>query len=127
MKFSGAVLLALKLWVGSFLTGTKVDVTIKKHTNNRTNRQNAYYFGVVIVILADFFGYETTEMMHEEMKRIHNPVKSKINKSVIIGGSTAKMTTEEFFSDETSFVNRVRMWAASEYGVNIPDPEKVET
>ena len=124
LKIQASVRELLSMWIKSFLTGTKVDITIKKHTNKRTLPQNNYYFGVVLVILGDYFGYETEEM-HEELKLKFNPVKSKLSDG-IIGGSTTKMTAEEFYGNETSYVNRIRRWAAVDFQINIPDPERVE-
>ena len=60
-------------YIGSLKDGL-YDITVKKHVHKRTLDQNAYYFGVVLVILSDFFGYEVDEM-HEEMKLKFNPVK----------------------------------------------------
>jgi hypothetical protein len=111
-------------WISTLKDGP-IDFSFKEHRKNRTSPQNSYYFGVVLVILADFFGYEVEEM-HDELKLKHNPVPSKFVPNIMVGGSTAKMTTEEFFSNETSYVNRIRRWAAVEYGVNIPDPTKIE-
>lgn len=125
VKIPGAEKDRMDMWTRSFNVGSVVDITIKKHTDQRTSLQNGYYFGVVLVILADFFGYEAEEM-HDEMKLKFNPVESKFKPGVMVGGSTAKMSAEEFFGNETSYINRIRRWAASEYGVNIPDPKKAE-
>lgn len=57
------------------------------------------------------------------MKLMFNPIKCKITGKTI-GGSTKNMTTEEFFGNENSFVNRVLRWASSE-GIHIPDPERI--
>ena len=100
------------------------DISICKHKNKRTLDQNAYYFGVVIPILSKYFGYEPEEM-HEELKLKFNPIKSKLNPDKIIGGSTRKMSTTEFFGNDLSYVERIRRWAAVEFKINIPDPEKI--
>jgi hypothetical protein len=125
LKLSGAVYEHLQVWLGSFKTGTEVDLTVKKHTTQRTLPQNAYYFGVVVNILSNYFGYEPEEM-HDELKRKFNPVPSKLDPEKVIGGTTTRMSVAEFFTDETSYVNRVRRWAAVEYGIHIPDPTKIE-
>lgn len=117
---------AIRRWCMTFKTGTKVDITIRKHRSKRTNDQNAYYWGIVIPILADHFGYDQEEM-HEELKILFNPIKSKIDPSRTIGGSTTKMSTVEFYSDdESSYVERICRWAATEYGLYVPPPKKAE-
>ena len=55
-----------------------------------------------------------------------NPVESKIRPGEEIGGSTTKMSTVEFFSDESSYVERICRWAASEHGIYVPPPTKAE-
>ena len=116
---------AISRWCHTFQTGTHVDITIRKHKTKRSNKQNAYYWGVVVPILANHFGYDQEEM-HEELKLLFNPVQSKIDPGRKIGGSTTKLSTVEFFSDEDSYIERICRWAASEYGVYIPPPEKAE-
>ena len=82
----------------AFKEGTNVQVTISDNPKRkpRTNKQNAYYWSVVVPMIADACGYEDYEhdCVHEEMKRKFNPVSSKISGEVI-GGSTKKMTTIE--------------------------------
>ena len=109
-----------KKYLGSLKEGL-YDIIIKKHKNKRTLDQNAYYFGVVLSILSDYFGYEVDEM-HEEMKLKFNPVKSKINTGLLVGGSTKKMNTEEF----SEYIEKIRRWAAIDYQIEIPDPKRIE-
>ena len=126
LKLFDHVKKAIALWCSTFKDGTKIDITIRKHKEKRTNEQNRYYFGVVVPILADFFGHDNIDDMHEDLKLEFNPVKSKIDPSKIIGGTTTKLSTVEFFSAEDSYVNRICRWAASEYGIFIPPPKKAE-
>ena len=123
LKMLGHVKQAISRYVSTFKNGTKVDITIKKHKNDRTSLQNRYYFGTVIKILGNHFGYDPEEM-HSEMKEMFNPVPSKIDPSRMIGGSTKKMSTVEFFHGEDSYVERICRWAAMECGVYIPPPVK---
>ena len=125
IKFSGAVKEHINIWLGSFKTGTEVDVTVRKHTKKRTLPQNAYYWGVVIPLLSEYFGYESEEM-HDEMKLKFYPLPSKLDPKKIIGGSTTRLSVDDFLNGEGSYVNRIRRWAAMEYGIHIPDPSKAE-
>ena len=117
---------AIALWVTTFPNGTKVDITIRKHKEKRSNDQNRYYFGVVIPILADYFGHDNPEDIHADLKLKFNPTKSKIEPSKIIGGTTTSLSTVEFFSAEDSYVERICRWAAEEYQIFIPPPRKSE-
>ena len=114
----------MKAYIYSLKDGL-YDVIIKKHKNKRTIDQNAYYWSTVIHILSDYFGYEPEEM-HEELKLKFNPVESKLQPGKIIGGSTTKMSTDEFFGDEQSYINRIRRWASVEFAINIPDPRSID-
>jgi len=117
---------AIGLWCSTFKNGTHVEIIIRKHKTKRSNDQNAYYWGVVVPILANHFGHDNPDDMHEELKREFNPVPSKIDPAKTIGGTTTKLSTVEFFSAEDSYVERICRWAALEYGVYIPPPKKAE-
>ncbi len=116
---------AIARWCRTFKTGSHIEIIIRKHREKRTDEQNRYYWGVCVAILADHFGYEPEEL-HEEMKLMFNPIQSKIDPSRTIGGSTTKMSTIEFFSDQDSYVERICRWAAESHGVFIPPPETVD-
>ena len=116
---------AIGRWCRTFKTGSHVEIIIRKHRSKRTDLQNQYYWGVVVKILGDHFGYDP-EDMHTELKLIFNPIQSKIGPSRTIGGSTTKMSTVEFFHDEDSYVERICRWSATEHGIFIPPPEKAE-
>jgi hypothetical protein len=116
----------LKRWVQSFPEDSKVDIVIRKHSEKRTNRQNRYYFGVVLPILADHFGHDNVEDMHEDLKEKFNPVSSLITPGKMIGGSTTNLSTIEFFGEDTSYVERICRWASMEYSIYIPPPKKAK-
>jgi len=122
----GHVRKAMARWCSTFANGSHVDIVIRKHSSKRTLDQNAYYWGVVVPILADFIGHDNTEDMHTELKEKFNPVPSKLDPTKMIGGSTTKLSTVEFMSAEDSYVNRICKWAAEEHSVFIPPPKKME-
>ena len=113
-------------WCSTFKNGAHVDITIRKHKSKRTNDQNAYYWGVAIPILADFFGHDNVEDMHTDLKEKFNPVESKLVPGKKIGGTTTKMSTVEFMASDTSYVERICRWAAMDYGIYIPPPKKAD-
>jgi len=114
----------IKRWIQTFKVGQRLDIIIRRHSSKRTNEQNAYYWGVVIPILADYFGHDNPENMHEDLKLKFNPVESRLTKGKIIGGTTIKMSTVEFMVAEDSYVERICRWAAMEYQIYIPPPKK---
>ena len=111
-------------WVRTFKNGTHLEITVRKHKEKRSNLQNSYYWATVVPILADFFGHDNAEDMHEDLKLKFNPVESKIESGKMIGGTTTKMDTVEFYSHEQSYVERICRWASTEYGLYIPPPNK---
>ena len=115
---------AISLWCRTFKTGTHVEIKITKYRSKRTNEQNRYYWGVVIPILADHFGHDNSEDMHEDLKLKFNPIKSKIESQKIIGGTTTNLSTVDFYSSEDSYIERICRWAAMEYSIYIPPPKK---
>ena len=117
---------SIKRWCATFKDGTHVVITIRKYKTKRTNEQNRYYWGVVVPILADYFGHDNVEDMHEDLKLKFNPVESKIDKTKKIGGSTTKLSTIDFYSAENSYVERICRWASMEFSIYIPPPKKIE-
>ena len=111
-------------WVSSFPAGSRLDIVIRKHRNQRTSDQNRYYWGTVVPILADHFGHDHPEDMHEDLKQFFNPVPSKIDPKKMIGGTTTTMTTIDFYSAEDSYIERICRWAAVEHGIYIPPPDR---
>ena len=126
MKFPGAVLSNMNKWIETLKEGL-IDITIKQHTDKTTDQQRKYYFGTVVAMLADFLGYEKHERnrLHNDLKLKFNPIESKLSPGKMIGGSTKDLSKEEFFVGENSYVNRIIRYA-SDLGLPIPDPVKVE-
>lgn len=96
----------------SGLEGKRIELILQKERNARTLSQNAYYWGVIIEILGNHFGYEPDEM-HEALKfkflKKHEDI-------LVTVGSTAKLSTIEF----GEYLDRVMEWAAKDYGIYIP-------
>jgi len=124
LKLLSHVRKAIVLWFYTFASGSHVEILIRKYRTKRTNDQNAYYWGIVIPICADYFGHDNADDMHEDFKLKFNPVPSKLDPTKMIGGTTTTMSTVEFFSAEDSYVNRICRHMAMEEGVYIPPPKK---
>ena len=96
----------------------KVEVTVRKWRRHRSLEQNRYYWGVIIDMLGNHFGYEPDEM-HEALKfeflrKTDGPLETV--------RSTTSLTTKEF----SDYCEDIKRWAAINYQVNIPDPGMVD-
>ena len=100
--------------------GKFIRVQFSKLRKNRSAEQNRYYWGVVIRMIGEYCGYFTAEELqsvHEELKKQILPTKGKFN----IPESTAKMTTDEF----SQYVEKVKIFAAKELNLYIPEPNEI--
>ena len=103
------------------LAGARVELTIRRAKSKRSLRQNAYYWGVVVAMLAEHLGYQQDEM-HEALKfkflRLHEDEVDGLPRV----RSSASLSTAEF----NTYVENVVTWAGADLGLNIPDPNQVE-
>ncbi len=102
----------------SGLEGKRIELTLEKERNARTLSQNSYYWGVIIEILGNHFGYDP-ESMHEALK--FKFLRQHEDSDLVTVGSTAKLSTVEF----GEYLDKVIQWAAQDYGIVIPDPGEV--
>ena len=89
--------------------GKPIELIIREKRYVRSDEQNKYYWGVIISILGDNFGYEKDEM-HEILKK-----KFGIK-------STSDLKSPEF----KEYINKIIVWAASDLGIALPDPDSVD-
>jgi len=108
-----------KKYVQSF-EGKKIQLSICKYKTKRSLKQNAYYFGVIIPIIADWVGEDDKEAIHEALKNKFLEVRD--NKGLKIVQSTAKLNTTQF----EIYLERIRKWASIECGLVIPDPKSIK-
>lgn len=107
--------------VMSFPDGEYI-LSVKELKSERSDRQNRYYWGVVIRLLADNFGYSPMEV-HEVLKGIFLPKELNFGiMKVISTRSTTSLKTDEF----EDYLEKVRVWANQEFGLLIPLPNEVE-
>lgn len=100
--------------------GRRVELVLRKRQSKRTDRQNRYYWGVIVEILGNHCGYEPEEM-HEALK-VKFLGAHPDERGLVRVGSTAKLSTDEFIR----YTNAVVRWAAENLSVYIPDPSQVE-
>ncbi len=103
----------------SRLEGHRIELTIQKERNTRTLNQNRYYWGVIIEILSDAFGYDPEET-HEALK--FKFLKKHEDTDLVTVGSTAKLSTAEF----AEYIDGIIRWASTEYRIVIPSADGVE-
>lgn len=93
-----------------------VQLTLKKKKNQRSMRQNSYYWGVVVNILASHFGYEPDEM--------HEALKFQFLRAGDVRLPTVRSTAELNTAEFEDLMSRIRRWAAMEFQINIPEPNE---
>ena len=110
-----------RYWKGMVMgfADAKVRIVLEKIRGTRTQKQNRYYWGVVLELIANHTGYLTEE--------VHEVMKSKFLRSKKVWGggeitilrSTSDLTSDEF----AEYIEQVRV-EATEMEINIPDPDK---
>ncbi len=102
------------------LEGKQIALRLTKHHHSRSLSQNAYYWGVVIPLLAESCGYEDEEM-HDALK--HRFLRDRANEKggLVLVKSSAALNTRDF----TEYIEQCRRLGA-EMGVAIPDPGGLE-
>lgn len=96
-----------------------VIVTISKATkaNTRTNSQNNYYWGVVIVMISNYLGYSREET-HDALRLLFLGKEGLINTTK----STTDLTTKEFIN----YIEQITNWAKEFLNLRIPSPDNLE-
>lgn len=101
--------------------GKEVIVKFSRPTNRRSLNQNRFYWGIVLAVISDSTGH-TAEEVHEYLKTIMLPRKfiAIKGREVEIVKTTTDLSTDEF----EAYLERVRAWAKSELGIEIPTPNE---
>lgn len=108
----------LSLYLNKF-EGKEIQATIEPKRKPRSRNENNYYFGVVVAMLGEHFGYEKEEM-HEALKMLFLKVVRPSKPT------TVKSTTDLSTVEMEEYLSKIRMWASVEWGVNIPEPNEVD-
>ncbi len=106
----------------------ELEVTVQRLRATRSPQANRYWWGVCLALVSEHTGY-TVDELHDIAKAKFLPKhlvfadgNGEIVGDYVIGGSTRKLNTNEFYE----FVERFRQWAAEALDINIPDPEPWE-
>jgi len=98
----------------------KVQLILRRFKTTRSNRQNKFYWGVVIPLIAEYAGEDDKEAIHEALK--NKFLKVRDSKGLKIVQSTTKLSTTEF----EIYLEAVKRWASMECQIVIPDPNDIE-
>lgn len=118
--------------IASVFAGKNLEVRIRVAFNVRTDMQNKYYWGVIIVEILQAFidlgneglfsgSTESKLLIHEFLKSKFLPpieVANAMGEAERIPGSTRKLTKAEFMD----YIESIKRWAAECLFINISDP-----
>ena len=107
------------------LANTPITLIVKKLTRQRTTSQNRWYWGCIVPLIAEHCGYQPYEheALHDELVRKFLGLRPEPNPlGLRISTSDPEFTTADF----AEYCDQVRIWAATDLGVVIPDPNTVE-
>lgn len=110
----------------AYISGLKGDyeLVLKKRFKQRSNKENRYYWGVVIPLLCEYMGYDNEEM-HEAIKWKFLKKQTDLHpkhEELPTVRSTTTLSTIEF----EQLMEEIKRWAAIEFEILIPDPNEVE-
>lgn len=103
----------------------QLEVIVRRLRATRSIQSNRWYWGVIIQAISEHTGY-TPDELHDVLKMKFIPKKlaicdgnGELRDEFVVGGSTRKMNTTQF----AEYCEEIRRWAASELGIDIPDPD----
>ncbi|QQV91467.1 NinB [Tenacibaculum phage Gundel_1] len=108
--------------------GHTIDITFKKRSNKRSNKQNKYYWSVIIPIFNNCIKVEWDEIW--SLEETHNFLKSNCNYEELVNEDTGeiirrtKSTTENSTTDQELYHKQCRRLADEFFNTEIPLPNK---
>lgn len=108
--------------------GKTIDITFAKRKNKRTNKQNNYYWGVIVPIFQNCFREEWGEIW--DKMDVHEFLKANCNYEELINEDTGevlrktKSTTENSTTDQEDFHEKCRQLCDSFFNTEIPLPNE---
>lgn len=103
--------------------GKEIVLTIEPKSSVRTLAQNSYLWGVVYKIISDYTGFTTQEIHEVCKKKFLYYEKMHKNKSYGFTKSTTGLNKMNF----SDYIERIKVFAAETFNLNIPSPEDIET
>lgn len=104
------------------LRGKRIVVTVRQWRKKATRKQHGWYRGCALPMIAEEMGHLPYEYpaVHDMLMREWFGLKEGKHPKFKIRHSTADMNTVEFTEQ---MIEMVQVWAATELGVVIPDPD----
>jgi hypothetical protein len=103
---------------------TPVELVLRRTRTKRSDKQNRYYWGVVIAEIASCAGYRRADAY-----QLHDGLAFKflsLSPCPITGSPRRMRTPETDTSEFSAYVDQVIQWAAETWGVVIPDAQSSE-
>jgi len=100
----------------------KQNIKIQKHRNKRSDKQNKYYWGVVIAYISNETGF-TDEEVHELLKFKFLQT-SKVSRQGSME-TFIQSTTELDTLEAEEYLYKIRIWALNFLNLQIPLPNEV--
>lgn len=100
------------------IEGAAYILDIKKAKNKRSLNQNRYYWSVVVGLVAEHTGY-TSQEAHQELAAMFLSYTHENGKRFV--KSTTELNTLEF----EKYLDKIRIWAATDLGKTIPLPNEI--
>ena len=117
-------------WCEQFDDGEVVELIVRRPRTRRSDRQNAYYWGVVLALISEHTG-QPVKAVYDGSGRVaagvHDFLKDKFLscydefRDLEIVRSTSSLTSAEF----EAYLEKIREWANDELGLTIPLPNEV--
>ena len=107
------------------LAGQAVDIVVKVHKDRRSDRQNRWWWGIAVPLIAHELGYDRHE--HEAVHYAlvakcfgvhHDPVMQQEIPNV----RSSQLTTAQF----SELMEWAVRWAAQEHGITVPLPNEAD-
>lgn len=103
-------------------------IEISPARNQRSNRQNRWYWGCIVAAFADYCNeqdYEITEpdQAHEFLKARFLAVTVRCRDTGEVIGRRVRSTTELDTAQFADYCERCRSWLADFFGIVVPDPD----
>jgi hypothetical protein len=89
--------------------GKRVELVLRERRTTRSEEANAYYWAVVVKMVADKTGFDSPETHEALKKRFHVT-------------STSKLKTKEFWE----YIAKIQVWAVEFLDLAIPDANQVD-
>lgn len=102
------------------LKGQFVEVIVRKKRMYRSNKQNRYYFGVVLKEISDHTGSEP-KSLHQGFAAEYLLEHASDHRVPPRVRSTTELDTKEF----SEYVEKIKLWAGEFLGLTIPEPGEV--